>query len=178
MPSQNAPPAQRPMIVTAWIKPSDLKLINNLRESLFPADKNYLPAHLTLFHHIPFTVRQEFIGFCQREMAGIKTFPVRVQPPFNLGHGVAYRVESQTLSNLRARLRESFADHLTAQDDRAWKRPHITVQNKVDPATARHTLTRLQNLDLPDDLRILGLEFNRYDGGPWTLLAQMRFAEK
>ena len=164
------------MIVTAWIDPEDLELFNRQRDALFPAERNYLSAHVTLFHHIPAAVRQAFITYCAAHLNEVPTLRARVDMPFSLGKGTAYPVECQRLADLRARLRRAFADHLTQQDDRPWNRPHITVQNKVTPEEAKRTVRKLKANFTPQEIRVLGLEFHRYDGGPWTLLERLRFS--
>ncbi|WP_116108988.1 2'-5' RNA ligase family protein [Lewinella sp. IMCC34191] len=176
MPNKLPPPANRPMIVTAWIKPEDLDLFNRLRAALFPKERNYLSAHVTLFHHIPSAVRQEFIADCHDQYSGRPPLTMHVKAPFLLGGGVAYSLECEELSRIRAKLREQFAPVLTAQDDRPWNRPHITVQNKVDPGEAKRTLAHLQPRFEPCTIEARGLSFYRYDGGPWHLLDRRRFA--
>jgi hypothetical protein len=42
-----------PIIITATLGPEDLAWADGLRRAHFPADRNVLPAHLTLFHHLP-----------------------------------------------------------------------------------------------------------------------------
>ena len=164
------------MIVTAWIDPEDLELFNRQRAALFPAERNYLSAHVTLFHHIPAAVRQEFMNFCREHFTETPTLPARVGPPFSLGKGAAYPIECQSLTEIRALLRREFADHLTRQDDRPWNKPHITVQNKVSAEEAKKTVRALTEEFTPHDISVRGLEFYRYDGGPWTLLGQLPFS--
>ncbi|MGB3800577.1 MAG: 2'-5' RNA ligase family protein [Lewinella sp.] len=175
MPNKLPPVDDRPMIVTAWIDPENLDLFNRLRDGLFPADRNYLSAHVTLFHHIPPAVRQDFITFCRDNFSRTPSLPMRVKPPFLLGRGVAYPVDCQELSDIRARLRRQYAGVLTSQDDRAWNRPHITVQNKVDPREAKQTLSHLKPRFQECTIEVVGLSFHRYDGGPWHLLDRLTF---
>lgn len=163
------------MIVTAWIDAIDLDLFNRLRKRLFPTDLNYLSAHVTLFHHIPATVRQDFIDFCRGFSAETPPLSLQVGPPFSLGKGVAYPVTNSQLGSIRERARAAFADQLTSQDDRPWNKPHLTVQNKVTPETAKRTLRELSSDFAPLSITAKGLEFHRYDGGPWKLLERMPF---
>ena len=176
MSPQTTAPAERPMIVTAWIDPEDLELFNRQRAALFPAERNYLSAHVTLFHHISSSVRQDFIAYCRDHFTEGSILLALVGPPFSLGKGVAYPVDCQRLAEIRAVLRKEFVAHLTSQDDRPWKRPHITVQNKVSPEEAKRTLSKLSAAYAPREIRIRGLEFHRYDGGPWTLLDRLPFS--
>ena len=163
------------MIVTAWIDPKDLELFNRQRAALFPADRNYLSAHVTLFHHIPASVRQDFISFCHELYASTHVLSAWVGPPFSLGKGAAYPVKCRPLAEIRGQLRAEFAAHLTRQDDRPWNKGHITVQNKVSPEEAKRTVHKLSADFTPQDIQVCGLEFFRYDGGPWMLLEQLSF---
>ena len=54
----------------------------------------------------------------------------------NLGGGVAYRIHSPELEALRDDLAEHLHGLLSAQDQAGW-RPHVTIQNKVEPKVAR-----------------------------------------
>ena len=46
------------------------------------------------------------------------------------------RVESEELEEIRDELAEAFHGLLTPQDQAPW-RPHVTIQNKVEPREAR-----------------------------------------
>jgi hypothetical protein len=75
---------------------------------------------------------------------------------------------------MRERLADLFHGLLSAQDAAGW-RPHITVQNKVAPKTARVLLAELQRTFVPRPLAIHGLGLHRYLGGPWETLASYSF---
>jgi hypothetical protein len=74
---------------------------------------------------------------------------------------------------LHATLAAAFQAHLIPQDRQPF-RPHIVVQNKVDPATARHTLAQLASAALPEPVGI-GLTLWRYLNGPWEHLQDFPF---
>ncbi|CAH1000137.1 hypothetical protein LEM8419_01284 [Neolewinella maritima] len=174
----NLPPeAERPLIVTAWIDPTDLQPFNRLRERFFPPERNYLQAHVTLFHHIPGELIDELLTAIRVQNLGRTAVSVPVVGVFSMGRGVAYRLEADALNDIRQPLRQRFADRLTAQDLRPWKRPHITVQNKVRKEEAGRLLRHLQYRFVPCHVRVLGLYVHRYDGGPWTKLAALPFGE-
>ena len=165
------------MIVTAWIESDDLDVFNRLRQRLFPAHLNKLTAHLTLFHHIPPAERQSFIAAAKayaRELAAVKA---SVKPPYPLGRGVAYEIECQSLSDLRLQLRNDYLPHLSSQDSARGKRLHITVQNKVSASEANTTLHALRESYESREIGIRGLQFFRYDGGPWTWLDECTFGD-
>jgi hypothetical protein len=83
---------------------------------------------------------------------------------------VAYDLDCPELVLMRADLAVRWADRLTAQD-RAWVRPHVTVQNKVTPEVARATLAELQRLPPPPPATVVGIGVWRYLGGPWEPVA-------
>ena len=174
------PPEQRALIVAAWVEPDDLAFFHDLRRRFFPGHRNFLSAHVTLFHHIRAQVRGEFIEFAKAHVRDQPYDQLRltVKPPFSMGKGVAYGIEAQPLIELRTPLREKFLSTLTDQDKRPWKKPHITVQNKVEKHTAK-TLARrlLARYDPACTIRVKGLEFYRYDYGPWTLLDRAAFGK-
>lgn len=92
----------------------------------------------------------------------------------SLGYGVAYRVRSDALCQIRAEIAEAFAALLIPQDRAAW-RPHITIQNKARPAVAKALLVELSTAFSPRLLVIAGLAAWHYQGGPWTPIAAYRF---
>jgi hypothetical protein len=55
---------------------------------------------------------------------------------------------------------------LTPQDIAPW-RPHITIQNKVDPKEAKRLQQQLRSTFQPRPLSLKGLASWRYLGGPW-----------
>jgi hypothetical protein len=60
---------------------------------------------------------------------------------------------------------------LTPQDRASW-RPHVTIQNKVEPAEARALLDRLKADFRPRPLAIVGFASWYYRGGPWEKLSR------
>ncbi|MFS0735665.1 2'-5' RNA ligase family protein [Sphingomonas sp. 1P06PA] len=162
-----------PIIVTATLGTADFAWADNLRRIHFPPERNHLSAHLTLFHHLPPSAADEL----DRRLAGIARSPrpdARIPGPMSLGRGVALKVESAALVAIRAELAEAFVGSLTLQDQAGW-RPHITIQNKVDPATARALLATLQAGFAPRPLSITGLALWRYRGPGWDLIARHAF---
>ncbi|WP_460503719.1 2'-5' RNA ligase family protein, partial [Hymenobacter agri] len=93
----------------------------------------------------------------------------------SLGRGVAFTLENDELRALHRRLQAEFADYLIPQD-RQKLQPHITVQNKVDPAAARQLLAELQAGFAPFEALGTGLHLWAYRGGPWESLAEFPFA--
>jgi hypothetical protein len=136
----------------------------------FPAERNLLPAHLTMFHHLPPSLADE-VRQRLGELAREGTLAARIAGVISLGRGVAYRIDSPELEDRRAWLADGWADVLTPQDRAPW-RPHVTIQNKVEPAQARALLERLKRDFRPRPLAIAGFAGWYYRGGPWEKLSR------
>lgn len=163
-------PADRPLVVTARFDEATFARLDALRRAHFPPDRNVVPAHLTVFHALPGPRRAE-VEAVLAEAAQEVT--LQVGAPVLLGRGVAIAVEVPDLVGLREALADRWRAWLTAQDARPWRRPHVTIQNKVAPAEARALHTALSAAWQPWEGRITGLLLWRYDGGPWTRLATL-----
>jgi hypothetical protein len=124
-----------------------------------------VPAHLTLFRHLPPSLEAELK---QRLSVYTATAPPRaiVAGVIDLGEGTAFRVESEELEDIRYDLAEAFRGMLTPQDMAPW-RPHVTIQNKVEPREARRLQAELRATFQPRPLQISGLASWRYLSGPW-----------
>lgn len=164
-----------PVIVTALFAAADFAFLDGLRRTHFPPERNVLPAHLTLFHHLPPSALPELSRRLTEATHGQRAPKARLAAVMSLGRGVAFRVESAGLEELRAGLAEAFSGLLTPQDAAAW-RPHVTVQNKVDPAVARALKAELEAGFRPRPLAIAGLASWRYRGGPWAPIRRHMFA--
>jgi 2'-5' RNA ligase len=162
-----------PIIVTALLGASDFAWADSLRRAHFPPGRNLVPAHLTLFHHLPPSVEHELCEQLKTETRGPAP-AAQLTGLRHLGEGVAYRIDSPKLEAIRERLAEHFAGLLIPQDQALW-RPHITVQNKVAPKVAKALLTELEATFVPRPLKIAGLASWRYRGGPWEPLSEHRF---
>jgi hypothetical protein len=161
------------LIVTAEIAPSDLAWLDQLRCAHYPAERNQLPAHLTIFHALPPSAE----GEARSTLARLSSEP----PPkasigglVDLGGGVAFRIVSTDLDRIRAQLAEDFLGLLSAQDSGGW-RPHVTIQNKVAPKQARALIAELERGFQRRPLAISGLGLHRYLGGPWKRLGRWVF---
>jgi 2'-5' RNA ligase len=158
--------ANKPLIVTLEMDGRSQERFDRLRELHFPPERNFLRAHLTLFHKLPGERATEISAdlgeICQsREPLTMTATNLR-----SLGRGVAYELSSPKLVALRRELAGSWAAWLGAQDRQGF-RPHVTVQNKVSPERARALHERLQASFLPFEVEGLGLSLWRYLGGPW-----------
>ena len=159
-----------PFIVTLGLHPDDQARFEALRQRHFPPALNQIPAHLTLFHHLP--ADQPVAGSLSMAATQLPPFPVAVTGLRSLGRGVAFTLEATPLLRLRAGLAQFWGDHLTPQDRQGW-RPHITIQNKSSPDEARTLLSTMQSAFTPFTVRAEALLLWRYRGGPWEAVASV-----
>jgi hypothetical protein len=139
----------------------------------FPADRNRLPAHITLFHHLPPSALAEVKARLKR-LCAVAPPDALLAEVMLLGHGVAFRVESPGLLALRDELADVFAGLLIPQDQ-ARPRLHVTVQNKVAPDVAKALAAALKADFRPRPFVIAGLAAWHYRGGPWELAGKAAF---
>ncbi len=163
-----------PIIVSALFGATDFAYFDGLRRTHFPPERNVIPAHLTLFHHLAPDLAAELKQRLIAETRGIAPPRARMGGLINLGQGVAFRIESPELEDIRARLAEAFAPMLTPQDRAGW-RPHVTIQNKVLPAAAKSLLATLSAGFVVRPVAIVGLASWWYRGGPWEPLSRHMF---
>lgn len=156
------------LIITAELAAADLAWLDALRRHHYPAERNLLPAHLTMFHALPPSLEDE--ARHRLALAAKAEVPrAIVAGIMDLGGGVAFRIVSDDLDRIREELAESFHGMLGAQDQGGW-RPHVTIQNKVSNREARQLTEALEAGFAPRPLGIHGLGLHRYLGGPWETL--------
>lgn len=167
-------PEDTPLILTLTLEPEAQGHFNTLRKKHFPPERNFLDAHITLFHHLP---GNECEAVQQRLAALTATqapFALQVSEVWMMGRGVAYRLTSPGAQQLRGTLASEWKRWLTPQDAQGW-RPHITVQNKVTPAEAWALHEALYRDFTPFAITATGLTLWHYLGGPWEKLADFPF---
>lgn len=163
-----------PLILTLGLEAGAQARFDRLRAEHFPAGRNHIPAHVTLFHALP-GVEGDAIGRAlASRCAATPAFTVDATGVRSLGRGVAYVLHAPPLQRLRADLAQLWRDWLTPQDRQGF-RPHVTVQNKADPDAARALLEALQAGFTPFTFRAEGLALWRYLGGPWELVSAHAF---
>ena len=162
-----------PILVTALFGDGDNGWLQHLRRTHYPPQRNRVPAHLTLFHHLPPSIEAELGGRLAVHAATPRP-AARLAGVIDLGAGTAFRVESAMLEDIRADLAEAFRGLLTPQDRAPW-RPHVTIQNKVEPGEARRLQAGLRATFEPRPLSIVGLASWRYRDGPWEPIRKYSF---
>lgn len=164
-----------PLVVTLVLDDATQRRFDAERARLFPPGRTEVGAHVTLFHAVPGDLA-EAVRADLRELAGAQ-YAVVVGEVMALGRGAAYRLRADELTRAHRELQHRWWPHLTRQD-RQPLRAHVTVQNKVDPDTARATVDALRTGFVAFESTALGFALWRYDGGPWTALEQVPFGEQ
>ncbi len=163
-----------PLIVTALLPKELHGWATELRTRHFPPERNYLEAHVTLFHAIPAHCEAELAGVLKRFAAEFAPVDAHLLGLMSLGRGTALKLESPGI----LRLRDGIADHLrgllTAQDQHR-PRLHVTIQNKVSPAEAKALQASLEGTVDPRRFAFRGLGLYRYMGGPWQHIRDFAF---
>ncbi len=162
-----------PIIVTATFGDGDNGWLQQLRRDRYPAERNRVLAHLTLFRQLPPSLEPELGRRLARAVAA-KPPAAMLARVIDLGEGTALEVESRALEDIHADLAEAFRGLLTPQDQAPW-RPHVTIQNKVAPREARALQQLLRATFEPRPLAIRGLAAWRYLDGPWEPLRSWSF---
>ena len=156
----------RPLIVTARMDPQAQAMFDALRRAHFPPERNWLSAHITLFHALPGLERALIEEVLRDATKASGPWAAEVKGVRFLGNGVAFNVESADLTDMRCSIAMRLAPWLTRQDQQGF-RPHVTVQNKVKADVARALLQTLSAEFTPWSFAITGLDLWHYDGGPW-----------
>lgn len=163
-----------PLIVTAELPAAFQSRVDALRRMHYPAERNHLAAHVTLFHALPPFVE----GEARSLLAGLAA---ESAPPeavlaavMDLGTGTALRIDCAAMLDVRDTIAERFHGLLTQQDQLA-PRLHVTVQNKVLRADAKALQAELAIAFRPEPFTFAGLALHRYKGGPWEPVGRWTF---
>ncbi len=164
----------RPLILTALLEPGAQGRFEALRRAHYPAALNRVPAHVSLFHHLPGreldAVRRRLKVIC----AELPPPEVAVMGLRLLGRGVGFKLRAPALEAARAELAAGW-DTMLIPQDRAGFQPHVTIQNKVTPAEAKATLALIEKSFEAFQTRAVAIAIWRYLDGPWEALGQVQF---
>jgi len=162
-----------PIVVTATFGDGDNGWLQALRQIHYPLERNRVPAHLTLFHHLPPGAADE-LDLLLARVARTPRPAARIAGILDLGGGTAFRVESAALEEAREAIARSLHGLLMPQDQAPW-RPHVTIQNKVAPTAARALRAELKVGFAARPLAISGLASWHYRDGPWEPIKRYPF---
>ena len=167
--------SSHPLVLTLTLDADSFQFFNDLRQQHFPPERNYLAAHLTLFHQLPGNEADRFVEGLEAVSTRYNPLTMLVSEVRLLGKGVGYRIESKVLQQLHRQLQKQWQSYLTAQDQqRIW--PHITIQNKVSPDVARALHEQLSSEFEPFNITGTGLHLWEYHGGPWQSVKEFTLA--
>jgi hypothetical protein len=161
------------LIVLAELGKADFAWLEALRRRYYPVERNRVPAHLTLFRSLPPSAEEEVRRSLSRAASAAAPL-AEIIGVLDMDSGVALRIRSAELDEIRDRLAEEFRDLLTAQDLGGWT-AHVTIQNKAEPRAARDLLRQMRTGFEPRPLEISGLELVRYVEGAWAPVARYGF---
>lgn len=172
----------QPLILTLLLDAASEKLLTTLRTSYFPKARNYLNAHVTLFHALPPSSYDIYTQSLSRIASRERPFIIGIKTPFLLGRrGVGLNLASHKLRILHQELLEMWREEgiqLTEQDKRTLK-AHVTVQNKVTEEEARETLEKVQRQFREMACKGEGFSLWRYEEtGTWSHLEDFRFSKE
>lgn len=111
----------KPLILTLELDTASALFFNELRRKHFPPERNFLGAHLTLFHHLPPDqpiVIEVLESWSQRQIA----FPLPIVAVAGIGNGVAYKIDSSLLVGEHKALQKAFQPWLTRRTGRVYGR--------------------------------------------------------
>ena len=166
--------AAPPLILTAELPPDLHRWATELRRAHFPPERNFLDAHVTLFHALSPHIEDELLGLLARLAGEFAPVAARLEGTMNLGGGTALRIASPAMLGLRAHVAEHFKGLLTVQDSHP-PRLHVTIQNKVSPGAAQGLQAELAGMVFARDFAFPGLALFRYRGGPWEAVRRFAF---
>lgn len=164
----------RPIILTAKMDNHAQRFFNEKRRAHFPPDRNYLDAHITLFHKLPADQLEQIRNDLNISLGNITPMQACASYIFFMGFGSAYEIECPALTDLHASLAQHWQNWLSPQDAQKFK-PHITFQNKVPADAAKAIYADEQQKFTPFDFEIIGLALYYYDGGPWEHIDDILF---
>ena len=159
-------------IVTLAMEDRAQRWFEAQRQEYFPAALNHIPAHLSLFHSLPGDASTRHV--LSEAAAARQAFTMQLDGVRSMGRGVMYTLTSPELQTLHRQLSASFTPFLTPQDQQAL-RPHVVVQNKVEPSEAKLLLAKLQAGFAGQTVKAEGLLWWEYLRGPWRLLEHFPF---
>jgi len=166
------------LIVTLQMDALSAGRFTALRKAHFPAGRNWLDAHITLFHALPGAYAGDILGDIAQAAENRESFLLQVERVYFLGAGVAYAMSSPEAMALREDLARCWRS-LLGRQDRQWCGPlHVTVQNKVPPAEAKQLHATLESGFVPGAIDAIGLQVWEYLGGPWRPVATYPFCER
>lgn len=162
-----------PLLIVAELPADVFAWADRLRRTHYPAERNRLGAHATLFHGLPPSAEQAVTGLLA-ELAAERPPEARISGLMDLGGGTAFAVESPEMAAMHAEMAERLHGLIQQKDQRPL-RLHITVQNKVPRAQARTLQAELSRSFAPQTFRFRGFGLYGWTGDLWQQLRVFPF---
>jgi 2'-5' RNA ligase superfamily len=157
-------------ILTAEMDAASFAWLDALRRTHFPPERNFLPAHISMFH----LISPEQAARLHALTLPPSPLAIRFDGPLLLGFGVAIGVQSGELKQLRTVAMTAMGGEFSGQDRQPW-RPHVTIQNKVSAQAARDLDRQMRDGFVERAGTVTGLLLWAYLGGPWRLAERLPF---
>lgn len=165
----------QPLIITVKMDSNSHERLTGWRERFFPPARNYLTAHITLYHHLPAEhlhwIEKELTEFCRVQDA----FPLSFHRVEHNGGFVSVLVDAPPLLHMKSHFDSVFGKFLKPQDQQKI-RPHVTLVNKVSREEGKAASELIHLEFFPWQGRAEGLEIHFYHHGPWNLHSQIYFS--
>lgn len=168
------PTDRTPHLVLAVLPAAVQARLDALRRAHYPAERNRVPAHCTLFHAVPGMVAAELSALLARLTATTPPPRARIDRVIDLDGGTALALVSADLIDVRDMLADHFHGLLTGGDAVA-PRFHITVQNKVERRAAHILQAELTATWRATDTTIPSIAVHRVVDGAWQPVGVWRF---
>lgn len=168
------PTDRTPHLVLAVLPDAVQARLDALRRAHYPAERNRVPAHCTLFHAVPGMVAAELASVLARLTATTPPPRARIDRVIDLDGGTALALVSAELVDVRDLLADHFHGLLTGGDAVA-PRFHITVQNKVERRAAHILQADLAATWRATDTMIPAIAVHRVIDGAWQPAGVWRF---
>lgn len=161
-----------PLILSLKLDKVAFDYFNDLRKMHFPPERNFIDAHLTLFHQLP---SNEVVLETLTHIASTHSIvELKVNDVVFMGNGVAFKIDSPALIALHRQLQKCWRRWLIPQDKQGlW--PHVTIQNKVPASHAKVLAQDLKQGFQPFIAFGVGFELWEYQNGPWKPVQSFLF---
>lgn len=166
-----------PLILTFKLDAASQECLDGWRLRYFPSARNYLKAHLTIYHQLPGQNLKEIAEALQTFVSTQEAVNLRFNGLITRAGFVGIAIASPALIETRAKLSQMFGSTLRAQDKQLY-RPHVTITNLGSPKEAEKCFAELGREFRTWEGQAQGLELFHYRNGPWEIAQSFPFANQ
>lgn len=163
-----------PLIVTAKMDIESFEFFDSLRRAHFPPERNFLSAHITLFHDLPGGDLDQIEDDLKIAASRQYEFGLLFSKLKFIGRGCVAEIDSPPLVSLRNKLANNWSERLVPQDRQKFM-PHVTIQNKAASDKARELFEMLSGKWQPRSGTATALQLWHYKNGPWQIANEFDF---